>query len=540
MEKRLIFVAMKALVTAAVFLAASVLSCSCKGEDPDKGKRIQFSGSSYVRKVEHAKDDYKYPEAGALQVYSPSLASRKYRPVRVDYNKKTPDYVDKTGNTFDAYWNKGEARILHYMEGYQPETATYGKYKTMVNKWGSSLVMPRQEATGRFYTKKIDGRWWIIDPEGYIHYERGFTSFRQGTSDRNKAAFMQRYGGNVQKWIAESWQEFAEMGFHSTGAFCTGNYDELIRYNKANPDKPLILCPSFSFLNQFKSQAKLSYPGGNSEYRAGLVFNSEWPAWCKEYVRSSAFDPYRDDPNCLGFFSDNEIIFNSNSIVLLKVFLALEDDNDPAKKAAVDFMVSRGHGADPVNVSTRLGQEFAGLCAEKYYSAVRAAIDEYAPGLLYVGSRLNGVPSYIPDVIQAAGRYCDIVSINYYSRWAPELDSAVQDWDRWAGKPFMVTEFYTKAVEDSDLSNNSGAGWCVRTQADRAYWYQHFTLGLLEAKNCIGWTWFKYQDDDYPDNSNKPANKGFYDNSYEVFPILAKFARQINFNVYDLIRYFDE
>lgn len=530
---------MKALVTAVVFLAASVLSCSCKGGEPANNERVRFSASSYVREVERVKDDYAYPEAGPRTVYSPSLAQRYYRPVRVDYNKKTPDYVDKNGNGFSHYWNEGKARIVHYMEGYEPETVTYGKYKTLVNKWGSTLTMPRQEATGRFRTQKIDGRWWIIDPEGYIHYERGLASFRQGTSERNKAAFAERFGGDARKWVAVSRREFAETGFHSTGAFSTGAYEEMIRYNEAHPDEPLILCPSFAFLTQFKSQNKLAYPGGNSSYRAGLVFNEAWPAWCREYVRSSAFDPYRNDPNCLGFFSDNEIIFNSNSIVLLKVYLGLEDENDPARKAAVDFMKSRGLEPDPAKVTTRLGQEFAGLCAEEYYKAVRAAVDEYAPGLMYVGSRLNGVPSYIPEVIQAAGRYCDIVSINYYSRWAPELDSAVVDWDVWAGKPFMVTEFYTKAVEDSDLSNNSGAGWCVRTQADRAYWYQHFTLGLLEAKNCIGWTWFKYQDGDSPEES-EPSNKGFYDNYYNMFPILGKFAREINFNVYDLIRYFDE
>ena len=107
-------------------------------------------------------------------------------------------------------------------------------------------------------------------------------------------------------------------------------------------------------------------------------------------------------------------------------------------------------------------------------------------------------------------------------------------------KPFLVSEFYTKGVEDSDLNNQSGAGYSVPTQNERAYAYQHFTLGLLEAKNCIGWHWFKYQDDDGTDNSSKPANKGLYDNSYQLFPYLSFFARELNFNAYDLIQYFDK
>ena len=120
-----------------------------------------------------------------------------------------------------------------------------------------------------------------------------------------------------------------------------------------------------------------------------------------------------------------------------------------------------------------------------------------------------------------------------------ELTDKVKEWETWTGKPFMVTEFYVKGIEDSDLNNESGAGWCVPRQEDRAYWYQHFTLGLLEARNCVGWQWFKYQDDDGTDNSSKPANKGMYDNAYNIYPTLARFAREINFNVYDLIDYFD-
>ena len=129
---------------------------------------------------------------------------------------------------------------------------------------------------------------------------------------------------------------------------------------------------------------------------------------------------------------------------------------------------------------------------------------------------------------------------NYYSRWNPELTTAIADWANWADKPFLVSGFYTKGVEDSDMNNHSGAGYSVPTQNERAYAYQHFTLGLFEAKNCIGWHWFKYQDDDGTDNSSKPANKGLYDNSYQLFPYLSFFARKLNFNAYDLIQYFDK
>ena len=29
--------------------------------------------------------------------------------------------------------------------------------------------------------------------------------------------------------------------------------------------------------------------------------------------------------------------------------------------------------------------------------------------------------------MRAAGKYCDVISINYYSRWSPELTTAIAD-----------------------------------------------------------------------------------------------------------------
>lgn len=51
----------------------------------------------------------------------------------------------------------------------------------------------------------------------------------------------------------------------------------------------------------------------------------------------------------------------------------------------------------------------------------------------------------------------------------------------------------------------------------------------------MGWHWFKYQDDDGSDNGGKPANKGVYDNYYKMYPYLAKFMQEVNYNVYNLV-----
>jgi hypothetical protein len=91
---------------------------------------------------------------------------------------------------------------------------------------------------------------------------------------------------------------------------------------------------------------------------------------------------------------------------------------------------------------------------------------------------------------------------------------------------------------DSGMSNASGAGFTVKTQADRGRFYQNFTLALLKHPGCAGWHWFKYMDNDptnkKTDPSNRDSNKGFVNYLYEPWTDLLKAMKQVNSQVYAL------
>jgi hypothetical protein len=83
----------------------------------------------------------------------------------------------------------------------------------------------------------------------------------------------------------------------------------------------------------------------------------------------------------------------------------------------------------------------------------------------------------------------------------------------------------------------------VPTQRDRGWFYQNFTLALLESKNCIGWHWFKYLDND-PDDlttdpSNRDSNKGIVNLRYEPYVELVAAMKSLNANIYPLADHFD-
>ena len=161
---------------------------------------------------------------------------------------------------------------------------------------------------------------------------------------------------------------------------------------------------------------------------------------------------------------------------------------------------------------------------------------------MYIGARFYGEEKHHEKFMRAAGKYLDVVTNNYYNYWTPD-SKHLADWTFWTGKPFIITEYYTKG-EDSGMANQSGAGWIVHTQKERGLFYQNYNLALLESKNCVGWHYFKYQDNDPDakgvDPSNTDANKGIVNNDYEVWKPMMEKMKELNCRVYNLIEYFDK
>ena len=294
-------------------------------------------------------------------------------------------------------------------------------------------------------------------------------------------------------------------------------------------------------MGTYKSQRKiLSKALGKSVYPADaiFVFDPEFPAFCDQHAQQIA--KWKDDPYLIGHFSDNELPFYKNS---LDNFLLLDHD-DAGYKGVIDWLKDE-RGANVTgkalteNLTDDERQKFLAFIGEKYFSIVAQAIKKYDPNHLYLGSRLHGNAMDQTLFMQAIGPYIDVVGINYYGQWSP-VPERMAKWTSSSGKPFIVTEFYAKGA-DTGMANTSGAGWTVKTQADRGLFYQQFVLGLLESSDCVGWHWFKYMDNDPSapgDPSNTDSNKGILSATYEPYAPLLNAMSEVNERVYRLTDYF--
>ena len=93
-----------------------------------------------------------------------------YRPIEVEISTTDKPKASRS-------WKKIKTRVLANLVGFTPDE-TIETYKEKTNKYGSSLELPRQAVTGRFYVTKVGSRWWLVDPEGYLHHQRAVTSLR--------------------------------------------------------------------------------------------------------------------------------------------------------------------------------------------------------------------------------------------------------------------------------------------------------------------------------------------------------------------------
>jgi hypothetical protein len=386
-------------------------------------------------------------------------------------------------------------------------------------------------ATGFFYPVKLDGRWWLVDPDGCLFLHQAVVSVTPQRTPGAQAALQAKFGDEAN-WATATSQLLREHGFNGLGAWSDTERLRAVA-------RPLVYTRIWNFMSSYGKKRGGTYQQpGHTGYPQDciFVFDPDFETFCDEHARQ--LSATRDDPWLLGHFSDNEMPLKRAA---LRNYLTLPEQ-DHGHRAALEFLRMRhGAAASARDITAQDEEEFLRIVVDRYYRIVSQAIKRYDPKHLFLGSRFHGSDLGRPEIFRAAGPYLDVVAVNYYRAWSPDPEKLAM-WERESGRPVLITEWYAKGA-DSGLPNHSGAGWTVRTQQDRGRFYQNFVLGLLESKVCVGWQWFKYIDNDPADTkadpSNRDSNKGLVTARYEPYPPLLDAMRQLNPRTYAAVQYFD-
>ena len=411
------------------------------------------------------------------------------------------------------------------------------------NKYGGWLKGHELKATGHFRTQKINGKWWLIDPDGYLFWSHGmggvsiggtsvtitdrefyFTDlpdsakYKEYYGTRNWAPFgyyknkitrsFDQTGWNMQRKYGDDWRKkiadlaherLANWGQNSMGAWSSPD----IYLESKTPYTPIIMIRSRKIEGSKGHWTKYSDPYDSS-------FLENLTARIKDIEKSTT------DPYCIGYFVDNETTWGTPTSVANWTIASPADQ--PAKIKMLDFLKKRYNnieelnekwgtrfpswdnfmnGTKPLDIQNKDTKDFTLIAVNEYFKKVSSTLKKMAPNKLYLGPRFDF--HFYPSeenlnpwdfrnnwVVNVAVPYCDVISFNRYRHSAADLRPG--DFD----KPVIVGEWHHVSPEKG--SYYTSAENYTESLEIRAEKYEYFIKSCLSNCYIIGTHYFQMFD----------------------------------------------
>lgn len=447
------------------------------------------------------------------------------------------NYMAGQSNLYDRLKTEHKSRPFDALTDFDQYVSKEFK-NAKLDKYGGVMIESlKQNATGYFYTAKIDGRWWLIDPLGYPYIAIGLSDihYSQLGSKLQKDNAIKLYGDYDNWALATTRQVVDELYFNNSFR----PVQNIIDLENGMP-----FAVQKGVMSNFGNIKGVRGDGNGStvftENNTMPVFDPDFVTYADGWAKTNAI--YQGNDRFIGYMSDNELPMNVDMLDRALTVNHTKDVNWYTYACTWTWLrnMTGKESLSMDDVTDELRDLYRGFVWDRYFNVVAPAIKKYDPDHMYLGTRFLTVSRDSQWVYRFAAQYLDCMTINWYGDWEPDVN-ALYGISKNGDLPFIVTEFYTKAG-DSGLGNTSGAGRYVATQTDRADFYETFTIRMLESPNCVGWEWFQYMDNDpnsgTGDKSSIDSNKGIYRSDFTLYTELTDRMAVLNKNVYNIIDYF--
>ena len=420
------------------------------------------------------------------------------------------------------------------------------------DRFGGWATGPQLRATGFFRTEKVDGKWWLVDPDGRLFWSQGIVGVRIGhaTGVTGRERFYEELPNRDDSVFGACWTRCARgaarsfyRDFGPYEAFSFPRANMIRKYGNGYLDAlgprahrrlrawgintignwsdawamaaaPL-RTPYVDWIESRARPIKTKLPGHDvpDVFAPGFAANLEKAVAAR--AKCSGADPW-----CVGWFVDNEIAWGETDDALARTVLAAPDDQ-PAKVAFLKRLAEKG--IDPAHVPYEELCAFARLFEETYFSTVRAAVKKHAPNRLYLGCRF--LARRADAVWRTAARFCDVMSVNVY-RDVPSVDLP----DGCEDRPLLIGEYHFGALDRGLLHTGLVP---ARDQADRADRYRRYVRAALASQRIVGAHWFLWRDQALTGRSDGECfQSGFLDVTDRPYPEMVAAARELAGELY--------
>ena len=406
------------------------------------------------------------------------------------------------------------------------------------SRYGGWKNGPKMKATGRFRVEKVDGKWWLIDPDGYLFWSHGVVRVNPSSAvtplhshnlpDRTfyfenlpepGSEFYQFYYTQDELlksyydiWGVDSTYDFSSANlYRKYGTDYRSKYAELAHVRlkswgmntiSNSSDKDICLMDRTAYVDRIHVHAPVIEGTTGSSWKFADPYTPEFGESVKQQLLERSHEI--SDPWCIGFFVDNELKWGDE--YYLAQCTSRAPETQAAKVAMMRWLKKKYHKVEALNsvwgtsfaswdsfmknrkaVDAKKSapdmREFNRQIMHKYFGTIRKVFDKVAPGLLYLGCRYSVSNS---DVIPIGAMYSDIVSFNRY-RYELETFHLPEGVD----KPVMIGEFHFGARDRGMLH---GSLIDVESQEARGEAYEQYVRTALQNPCVIGVQWHQYAD----------------------------------------------
>jgi hypothetical protein len=452
------------------------------------------------------------------------------------------------------------------------------------DRWGGWTTGPKLTGTGYFRTTQYGGKWWLVDPDGYLFFSAGVdvvdgSDLANATFTQNREYMFQSLpaiGAPLSNHYVTATAYQGPISSGTAYSYYTANLERKYGSNYMtswrNTTTARLKSWGFNTLGNWSDDAycrsrtlpytaPLSYPSTHAHVPTNGIIWSPMddpfdPKFQTDVANSFAgrITPYKTDPYCIGYFVDNELSWTgsgTNARYGLAIgALGLNATSSPAKQEFLRELQSKYGTIGNFNaawkttftawsglnnpytppstlnsaMTTDMGQ-FVLKFAQQYFRIISAQIKQQDPNHLYLGCRFS---SFTPEVTTAAAQFCDVVSFNVY---ATQLSATNWGFLTGLGKPCVISEFNSGATDRGPIAASLVD---AIDQNGRAANYQSFVQSVLANTALVGFHWYKYVDEPITGTvfNGENFNSGLVDVTDTPYPELVSMAQQMNYQIY--------
>lgn len=407
------------------------------------------------------------------------------------YLEKTPAY-DEFGQSVRSEYPEKAHSLEDLQKDWERENALdeYA-YDYGYSKYGGYTAARYDNGTGYFRVAKIDGKWWFVDPEGYLFLSVGVDCVGIGQggnirdldkrkeiykelppdefSVRGRRAQLSFGAWNLIRRYGEDFEEEASQmiikRMRRWGLNTIANWSDSKIYNR----------------NEMAFIVPMDDLGMDAELMSLCdTYNQDYRKHIEKSV-SSFVKKFKGNPWLIGYFVSNEPAWINEEVRLCQIIL--DGKERPIKNALIEFLEKNG--------DTEANRRYFILKSfDTFLGTVSDALKKYDPDHLNLGLRFGDPDTLGEDLLSICKNHFDVFSFNCY-QLVPDremLDRAAKILDL----PMIIGEYHFGTV-DRGLAQSL---WQVESEEQRGVAYRYYTENAYSHPNFVGTGYFQWCDQD--------------------------------------------